>query len=214
MPSAAFPPTSPSVQTSTVPSYLYLQYNDDDDLQGFITAYNGMTQTYVDWFVNAGLPVYTQLSGALLDWIAAGLYGITRPTLGTPGTGGTGPINTTLINSQVINGYKAGTAGTFYLVSDDVFKRIITWHTYKADGKVFSLPWLKRRAVRFLYGTNGTDVSVADTSGVSVTISTYNVTINISSASNVSASILQAFHDAVEASVLELPPQFLFTVTL
>ena len=156
MPSAAFPPTSPSVQTSTVPSYLYLQYNDDDDLQGFITAYNGMTQSYVDWFVNAGLPVYTQLQGTLLDWIAGGVYGITRPTLGTPSTGGTGPINTTLINSQVINGYSAGTAGSYYLASDDVFQRIITWHTYKADGKVFTLTWLKRRVLRFLYGVNGT----------------------------------------------------------
>ncbi len=212
--STVFPPSGPTVQTQTIPSYLYTQYNDDDNLQGFISAYNGMAQTYVDWFVNAGLPVYTLLSGALLDWVANGLYGIYRPTLGTPGTGGIGPINTMLINTTVINSSATGTAGSFYLASDDIFQRIMTWHLYKADGKMFTLSWLKRRVYRFLFGTNGTDVSVAYTGQISISIVTYTVTINLSAVTGVPTAILQAFHDAVESSALELPPQFSYTVTL
>ena len=47
-------------------------------------------------------------------------------------------------------------------VTDDVFKRILTWHFYKGDGKNFSVRWLKRRIWRFLQGANGTDFDDID----------------------------------------------------
>jgi len=211
---AAFPPLSPSVQTHTIPSYLYTQYNDDDDIQAFVNAYNGMAQTYVDWFVNVGLPVYTQLSGSLLDWVAQGLYGIVRPVLSSSSSGGFGPVNTYLVNSEIINSSKAPIAGSYYTADDDTFQRIITWHFFKADGKVFTLPWLKRRVLRFLYGTNGTAPNVSYTGEVSITISTYTVTIDLTAITGVTTQILQSFQYAVAGKILELPPQFEYTVTL
>ncbi|MGA3767720.1 hypothetical protein ACPBXC_29065, partial [Escherichia coli] len=41
---------------------------------------------------------------------------------------------------------------------DDLFKRIMTWNFYKGDGFYFSIPWIKRRILRFLLGVNGTDI--------------------------------------------------------
>jgi hypothetical protein len=208
-----FPPSAPVSVTKTIPSYLYVQYNDDDNLQAFVTGYNGMSQTYVDWFNSANLPIYTKLTGGLLDWIAQGLYGISRPTLSTQAVIDTGPLNTFVVNTLALDGGVPGSGAVYLLASDDVFQRIITWHFYKGDGKVFSIPWLKRRVLRFLYGVNGTDTDVADTSGVSVSISSFNVTIDISDITNVTTAILTAFQEAVANSVLELPPQFVFTVT-
>src|SRR5262245_51754337 len=43
-----------------------------------------------------------------------------------------------------------------YVVNDDVYRRLLTWHFYKGDGKYASVEWLKRRIWRFCYGKNGT----------------------------------------------------------
>ncbi|WMJ65680.1 hypothetical protein RBI80_00330 [Klebsiella variicola] len=34
----------------------------------------------------------------------------------------------------------------------------MTWNFYKGDGFYFSIPWIKRRILRFLLGVNGTDI--------------------------------------------------------
>lgn len=136
--------------SQTIPSYLYQEYSDDVDLQAFVSAYNQMTQQYVTWFNTIGLPIYTGLSGPLLDWVCNGLYGYYRPTL----------------QGQ--------------LVSDDIFQRCLTWQFYKGDGTTFSIEWLKRRVVRFLTGANGTDPGVQQEWQVSVTFGPPNlVFINI-----------------------------------
>lgn len=211
---SAFPPPGPVSVAETIPSYLYVQYADDDDLQAFVAGYNGMAQNYVDWFNDTGVPVYTGLTGSLLDWVAAGLYGITRPTIESFAIAARGMINTFELNTLELNEYVPGTPAQFFLASDDVFQRCITWHFYKGDGKVFSLLWLKRRVLRWLYGTNGTDVNVADTSGVSITISGHTVTIDLSGITNVTTDLLKTFEYAIASSILELPPQYVFTVTL
>lgn len=124
-----------------IPSYVYQEYADDDNLQGFCTAYNTLAQEYCDWFNQINLPAYTGalITDSLLDWVALGLYGISRPAL----TGNN-------------------------LVTDDEFKRIISWHFYKDDGKVFDVRWLKRRIMRFLEGINGTGQAVNQTYQISV----------------------------------------------
>lgn len=211
---SAFPPNGPVTVTGTIPSYLYVQYKSDDDLQAFVSGYNGMTQTYVDWFNEANVPVYTGLVGSLLDWVGTGLYGYPRPTIESFATGAKGLVNTFELNTIQVDQYVPGIAATFFLASDDVYQRCLTWHFYKGDGKVFSLLWLKRRVLRWLYGTNGTDVNVADTSGVSVTISSHTVTIDLSRITNVTTELLQTFEYAIASNILELPPQYTFTVTL
>ena len=73
--------------TQVLPSYLYQQYTKDpysEDLQAFFTAYNETSQTYLDATNSLNLPIYTTQSFPLLDWSVYGIYGVTRPSLGSP----------------------------------------------------------------------------------------------------------------------------------
>lgn len=177
--SSGFPPSGPPLDAIT-PSYLYQQYADDDDLQAFVRAYNALAQNYMNWFASINLPVYTSptLNGSLLDWVAAGLYGITRPTLPSGLSQILGPYNTYDYNTLAYNQRKVQGPSNYYVTNDDIFKRVITWHFYKGDGKVFNVRWLKRRVMRFLTGTNGTAGMTDETYPVSVTFGVDNA-INI-----------------------------------
>lgn len=163
--------------TRTIPSYAYWQYSDDDDIQAFVAAFNEMAQEYVDWFNEIQLPVYTNagLSGALLDWVIEGIYGLTRPSLPLGHSLQIGALNTYAFNTIAFNDGNLETAGAspgdpnYYAASDDTFRRILTWHFFKGDGKVFDIRWLKRRVMRFLYGTNGVNFNVDQTYQISVT---------------------------------------------
>jgi hypothetical protein len=157
----AFPPSGPTGLTATLPAYLYQEYTDDDSLQAFVIAYNQLTQEYVDWFNSINLPIYTQpqIYGLLLDWVAGGIYGITRPVLSSGRPLVVGPYNTAYYNQRgaAYNAVERIGPLNVTATSDDVFKRIITWHFYKGDGKYMDTRWLKRRVGRFLFGANGTD---------------------------------------------------------
>jgi hypothetical protein len=67
--------------TTTLPAYLYQQYNNDPDLLAFFTAYNNTSQQYLDNVNDLNLPIYTVQSGPMLDWVGNGLYGIARPVI-------------------------------------------------------------------------------------------------------------------------------------
>lgn len=193
-----------------IKSYLYVWCNDDDNLQSMVATYNAYAQAYLDWFNAINLPIYTSgtISGPLLDWVATNLYGISRPGLPSPGTPGIGPFNTYTLDSLVFNGGHPGTPGTFYVTSDDYYRRILTWLFFKGDGKVFNVRWLKRRVERFLSGINGIDPGVSTTYDVSVVFNGP-TTVTISIPLSAAGTILQA---AVAAGVLELPFQINWTV--
>jgi hypothetical protein len=177
-----FPPTGPTSLLATIPSYLYQEYSDDDDLQAFVASYNALAQEYVNWFAAANLGDYTSeiVVGALLDWVAEGLYGMARPTLASGRAQYLGPFDTARFNALQFNGQKRIGSANYQVTSDDVFKRILTWHVYKGDGKVFDVRWLKRRVMRFLIGANGTAPNIDETYQISVTFGTGNqVNINI-----------------------------------
>lgn len=164
--------TSPSWLAKTIPSYLYFEYRTDDDCQAFVDAYNRISQEFVDWFTSIGLPIYTgaPINGALLDWVAEGLYGFTRPILTSATSSIRGPYNTWAYNSITFNGRKVTNSGSpVFVTSDDIFKRCMTWNFYKGDGRNFTVRWLKRRVMRFLTGINGTSPPVPATYQVSVT---------------------------------------------
>lgn len=202
--------------TKIIPSYVYQQYADDSDLQAFATSFNALAQEYCDWFNQINLPDYTGplISDALLDWVAMGLYGISRPSL------------------------NSGTS-----VTDDVFKRVISWHFYKDDGKVFDVRWLKRRIMRFLTGLNGTGQGINQTYQISVRFAGSGViNINVYTGTgyhrggagfNCSAYDALRFDDmgliirnyvdttlapilqqAINAGVLELPFQYSYNVSI
>lgn len=211
-----FPPSAVTGLTSVIPSYLYQEYSDDDDLQGFVAAQNQCQQDYVDTFNALNLPIYTQdpVSDLLLDWVGGGLYGMNRPALSTGQPILMGPLNTWGPNwifpmwgtvpadAQVqfgLNELQFLSTTDIVVTDDDLYRRILTWHFYKGDGKYFNINWLKRRIWRFLFGANGKapdfvdattllpppdgvddpgDPSIADTKQISVTLGVdYNVSI-------------------------------------
>jgi hypothetical protein len=203
--SLPFPPSHVTGLTEVIPSYLYQEYSDDDDLQEFVKAQNQMQQDYVDTFNALNLPIYTGpiVAGALLDWVGRGLYGMARPVIGPEYKSLFGPLNTFGPNWLVPmwDTFTPGMEVEFGLniirqydfenllnTSDDIYRRVLTWHFYKGDGNYFSTLWFKRRIWRFLYGIDGkspesvdwwpNDNSIADTEQISVTLGTgRNVTI-------------------------------------
>ena len=223
-------PEAPVTVTQTIPSYLYFQYIDDQNIPALITSYNDLTQDYVDWFNTVNLPVYTGLQGALLDWIGRGVYGVARPSFSTtvingiigqiasvpyqgPSSGAPTPNIANAISSTQVYA-----TSTNFETPDDIYKRVLTWFFYKGDGFDFSIPWLKRRIARFLYGVDGKDIDSAFTPDISVmfddaTTPLPTCMIEITNSSSL-GPIGPYFEAAVETGVLALPFRFAYTVTL
>ena len=167
---------------NTIPAFPYKEYDDDDDLQAMFNAYNVLAQIYVDWFNQINLPIYTGLEGALLDWVGQGLYGKIRPTLYSNTPYVFGPLNTFSLNQHGPNaGGVINNITDIAVTDDDIYKRVITWHFYKGDGKQINAQWVRRRVLRFLYGANGGDYN-APSQNVSVMIGGGYISITICSA--------------------------------
>lgn len=210
----ALPPAPVTIQ-KTIPAYLYVEYNDDDNVQAFIDAYNALTQSYLDWFNTINLPVYTSptIIGALLDWVAQGLYGYARPVLSSGTSRIRGPLNTFAFNTLPFNGRKNIVSSTITVTTDDIFKRCLTWNFYKGDGKTCSVAWLKRRVMRFLTGVNGTAGTFDNTYPISVGFtSSTQVTISIIDPGNYDANVLSALSEGIASGTLQTPFQFQFNV--
>jgi hypothetical protein len=206
------PPAAGSSVQNVIPSYLYVQYNDDSDLQAFVASYNSYAQTYLNTFNQLNLPVYTNggISGTLLDWVATGLYGYPRPGLPTTGTPEIGPFNTYTLDGLAFNATIPPVGQTYYATTDDIYKRCLTWHFYKGDGKVFNIKWLKRRIIRFLYGINGSNPNIDQTYGISVAFTgdfAITITVPVLPAATV-------FKEAIRAGILEMPFQLTTTVVI
>ena len=241
-----FPPGGPVTITRTIPSYLYQQYADDADLQAFVNAYNTLAQEYVTWFADTGLGVYTAdyIAGQLLDWVALGLYGMVRPSLGSGRNRDNGPLNTYVYNGLALNTRVRVGPSNVTVTTDDIFKRVMTWNFYKGDGKTFNIRYLKRRIMRFLIGTNGSAPNIDQTYLISVTFGAGGVvSIRIATGGRriISGSLFNRFalntipmnsviteaipgpnplpnqtvlKEALESGVLQLPFQYTFSVTI
>jgi hypothetical protein len=195
----------------TIPAYPYVQYNDDEDIVAFFTQANAMTQQYVDWFNQTTLPNYTsdRIVGDLLDWVGAGIYGYPRPSLPGVGAKNIGPLDTYGPNEPVPLSFQSNTPATLTLVTDDLYKRLLTWHFYKGDGFQFSIRWLKRRIMRFLVGVNGTAPDVDQTYQISVTFGSGN-SVALTCPVYSSAAALAS---AIGSGAAETPFQYAFTLT-
>jgi len=195
----------------TIPAYLYQQYFDDDDLQAFVGAYNTITQKYINTFNQLNLPIYTGLSGDLLDWVGKGVYGYPRPTFGGIADFTVGPLNTYGPNYEVpLNSQYVVAGAPPPVTTDDIYKRLLTWHFYKGDGKVFNIPWLKRRIKRFLTGTNGTAPTIQNTYDIGLVL-TGSKSCSISIPNTLSGGYLKS---AIENGSAELPFQYTFNISL
>src|ERR1017187_3053629 len=104
------------MQTKILPAYVYQQYQNDPNIVAFFNAYNEIAQGYMDYLLGLNLPIYTQLSGSLLDWVGQGLYGYPRPTISIleGAVFGTGVFGQAIFGEGTINSA---------LASDDIYKR-------------------------------------------------------------------------------------------
>lgn len=179
-----------------------------------IAAYNDIAQDYLDWFNGICLGDYTSsvVAGPLLDWLAAGIYGMYRVPLGISTTSTKGALNTVIFNGVVFNGELAQTSGTSSPMTDDIFKRCITWNFYKGDGTQFSTRWLKSRITRFLTGVDGTTNTFSQTYSVSVVFpSTSQVNITLPHAYS---QIGGVFSLCLASGILNVPLGLTINVTI
>lgn len=221
----------------TIPSYLYVQYADDDNLQGFVAAYNGQTQNYVQTFNDLNLPNYYSplVVGPLLDWVGQGLYGLMRPTLPSGKSVSSGPLNTVQLNAISPNATKNTSSGQYYATTDDVYQRVLTWFFYKGDGQVFNIRWLKRRILRFLGpgqvsqlsgGIGSFTIGTTPIGGIPGPVinydvtATYPVSVQFSGTNTVNINITNGGLNApilkagIDSGALQLPFQFSYVVTV
>ncbi len=197
-----------------LPAYLYQQYTKDpynEDLQAFFTAYNNTSQTYLDNTNNLNLPIYTKQYYPLLDWTAYAIYGEQRPSLGTPvHFSPIGAYNTYEYDTRAYSQDTEIAPTGYYVVNDDVFKRILTWNFYKGDGFQYETQWLKRRIKRFLFGIDGINFPIDNTYDISVTYGADNVvTIEIPG-----YAISPIFASALASGVLHVPFQYTYVVNI
>ena len=173
-------------------AYLYDQYQTDESLAAWWQARNQLTQGYLDWWNSTPLGVYTssQVSGALLDWIGQGIYGIPRPVISTSSTSFLAGLNQFALNSIDLNGNQFHQSGTAQIADDDIYRRVLTWWLWRGDGPYMNVTWLKRRVMRFLSGANGSDLLPGE-AAPSISVSGNTITITVPSSAE--ASILSEF---------------------
>lgn len=193
-------------------AYPYAQYNDDDDIVAFFMAYNAMAQQYVDYFNTYNLADYNSelISGDLLSWCALGIYGMPRPFLVRGNTTQQlGPYATLLygLYPYAFSSTIAPTPAAYSFVSDEIFRKVITWNFYKGDGVYFNVKWLKNRIARFLTGDNYPqetyDISVSFPGGNAV-----DVEIPLSN------PLSETLQSLVGSGIVQLPFQYAFNVNL
>lgn len=193
-----------------VPSYLYWEYSDDQDLQAFVSSFNSLSQGYLDWFKGTPLGLYTSpnISGSLLDWIGQGVYGIPRPVLSTQTVMIRAGYNEFPCNTVSYNYLGRTASGTAQPASDDIYKRMMTWNLYRGDGQMFTMGWIKNRINRFINGANGADWPVLNNppsisvSGNTFTITTFNDSVSV------------ALEELVTSRLVSVPFQYNFTFNL
>jgi hypothetical protein len=190
----------------SIPSYLFLEYSDDQNLQAFVASQNALAQGYLNWFNGTPLGVYTSpnITGPLLDWIGNGIYNIPRPVLSSQTTSVASGYNATAYNTVPYDGMAFTSTETAVIASDDIYKRVMTWNLYRGDGQMFTIGWLKNRVNRFLNGANGADYAALNNPpwiGVSGNVFT------ISSAPN---AIFTSLQQCLANNALSVPFQYSF----
>ncbi|EEL1081508.1 hypothetical protein G7252_005062 [Salmonella enterica] len=199
---------------SIIPAYPYTQYNDDPDIVAFFDAYNKLAQGYLDYFNNLNLPCWTSpaITGELLDWAVAGIYGEFRPLLQISEDAiARGAYNTIEYNNVAYAKLRNYAPGSASYVPDDYFKRILTWNFYKGDGSHFCINWFKRRLARFIHGANGIDPPVQSTFDISVMPDKGIFFVSIPDYGDGVGHFLK---DAIDQSLVKLPFIYTYSVTV
>jgi hypothetical protein len=154
-------PTLP-LQTQ-IPSYPYIQFQDDLNIDAFFDSYNSISSGYLAWSNSTPLSVWSSanISGPLLDWIGQGIYGISRPVFSSLVRRFRAGLNSRPLNTQALNSGKLFQSGSATPATDDYYRRVLTWWLYVGNGRNFNVEVLRLKVARFIYGVNGTDVTLA-----------------------------------------------------
>ncbi len=227
--------------TTTISSYCYREYSDDENVVAWFTAYNQLSQANLDAINSYTLPDFLNQTGALLTWAASSIYGIPRPSLSSGGPRPVGPINTWEVDSEVIDGFSLVNTSANFIADDVTYQRILQWNTFKGDGYDFTIRWLKRRVERFLHGEifpeDTYDVSVTFTSATNVLISIASTnltvtggaflnemsfndmgaplnTMDVEAGTGKPSALASALRAAINSGILLLPFQYTFTVQI
>jgi len=131
--------------------YAYTPHNINRNFKAFIDALNSTITAIIDTIKTINACYLLDKTGDALDFYAAGVYGIYRPTiaLGAIGEHGGGFGQRSFLTRFLSYDSGSGLAPTKTL-NDDEFKRLIVWYLYSDDTKQFSIAWLKSRIARFL----------------------------------------------------------------
>ena len=156
------PPPYAPLQT-TIPAYAYQEYIDDLNVVAFFDSYTNLSQGYLDWSNSTPLSVWSNpnISGPLLDWIGQGIYGIKRPVFSSLVRRFRAGLNSRPLNTQALNSGKLFESGTATQATDDYYRRVLTWWLYVGNGRQFNVEVLRLKVARFIYGVDGTDVTLA-----------------------------------------------------
>ena len=131
--------------------YAYNQYLSNDFIRTATVVFNDEYLAYIRDFNALDLPNYLSKEDLWLDWVAKGIYGQTRPTIALgdiiPAIGGGANM---LPCSMGGCSFIEAVLPEVETVTDDIFKRFLTWHLFIGDGSRFTLAWLKRRVKRFI----------------------------------------------------------------
>lgn len=202
------------IEDKIIPAYPFIQYNDDEDVVAFFDAYNEIAQRYLDAFNALQLPCWTSqlITGWLLDWIAQGIYGQLRPALQiTKEQTQKGDYNTIEYNTIPYATISNYVAGQYSYLSDDLFKRVLTWNFYKNDGFQFSVPWFKRRIARFIRGKDGIDPPVDETFDISITSKNGTFFVYIPDYDD---GVAEALASCIEQGFVKLPFMYTYVVVV
>ncbi|WP_168194425.1 hypothetical protein [Formicincola oecophyllae] len=200
--------------TLTAPAYSFVQFADDPSINAFMTATNQTAQGGLDWLLQHPLALWTapQMKGGLLAYSLYCLYGQGRPNTNfTILKTSSGAINDTDVNRMEIDGQNMDTVTVSPLEADDILKRVATWNFFKGDGFNFTIPWLKRRVMRFLTGSGGASGRFNNTVPVSVQVAGRGVTITVASGPW-DGDVIAALTGLLEAGHLHLPTMYNFTL--
>jgi hypothetical protein len=193
--------------------YMLSGFGDSAGVNTIFKAYNDLATQLSMWIYGTPVPVYISdsITGDLLDLVALGMYDIVRPNVNLSATDYVAGYNSSEYNITEYNNPTEKVDKPSFLLSDDYFKRLLTWVAYKGDGMIPSVPWLKRRIIRFLCGTNGTANDIFVTNYVSVRLRAFNeemvydvTLLNSAPYSSLDAAI---FKQLVERGQLELNAQ-------
>ncbi len=197
-----------------IPAYPFVQYNDDENVVAFFSAYNIDAQKYLSAFNKLSLAYWpsTIITGYLLDWVSEGIYGESRPVWQTSkGSVAKGTYDTTEYNTIPYAKLRSYAPGTTEHLPDDYFKRVLTWNFYKGDGMQFTVPWFKRRIARFIHGENGIDPGIDNTFDVSIKSKSGTFYIEIPDYGNGVGYFLKT---AIEQEMVKLPFIYSYSVSV